>query len=107
MDFLVLLGVASSVGLFGFFFGYERIGRGLSAVFTMVFLFLAAGISAVGETEATTVAKQFTFNIVVFNAFVLGYTIGYPWKRPWWKKTAAATALVILILLIYQAFILI
>lgn len=101
METYAIFVVALFVALFGFFWGYERQGPWWSAVAMLLSMFAAAGVSAIAEADATSVGKQFVFNIVVFSSATLGYTIGYPYKRTWWKQLVITIGLIILIFGVY------
>jgi hypothetical protein len=86
---------------FGAVWGYERQGPAWSAILSFVFLVGAAAFSAFAEARETTTAWQFCYNIIVFNGAVAGYTLGYPRKRWWWKRTLFGSLLSMIVCLIY------
>ena len=99
--FLTILSVLS----FGFFWAYERKGPYWSAFLSMISLLAAALFSAFAEAEATTVGKQLIFNLIVFNAFALGYTLGYPYKRSWYGRAVYVYSTMAVFLYFYFLFV--
>ena len=105
MELLSLCLVALCSILFGFFLGYERKGGHWTLYATIISFLILAGVNALTGSEEMTVARQFSYNVTVFSSFVLGFTYGLPFKRPWWKKTVLVTILTTISMLVYTAFI--
>lgn len=104
MELVFLLLTAATVFGFGYFWGYERKGGPWTAAAAFIFLQAAAVISAVTEADASTIAWQFCFNIIVFNSAAAGYQLGVPVRRPWWKKLMAGHIIAIAVLICYAIY---
>lgn len=105
MEIFLLSMVAISTFMFGFFFG-KSVGRvdGKFAVIAFMSVLSSSLFSALVEYDATTFQWQLGFNVLVYMAFAFGYTIGYPYKRWWWKRLVTAMTVVILSMIIFLRF---
>jgi hypothetical protein len=58
-------------------------------------LLTAAIAAAYMRADQHDVAWHLSVNIIIFDSFALGYHVGYPRKREWWKRVIVANVAII------------
>lgn len=85
MELIYLILMVFATGAFGYFLAQSIGGGGKHITFAFIAVCASAVLSALSEADATTTSWQLAFNLLVYNAFALGFVLGRP-RQQWFKR---------------------